>query len=228
MQFNHSEFMLLEAFNFFSAHAALTSSECCGLIVGEDYHPCKNIELGSEHFTIHPDDWLRIEKFGPIRAVCHSHPGASSKASSVDIRACQASGIPWYILGNDGLNRIDPFPIPLEQRPFVYGWQDCYSVIRDYFGGLPDFPREISFWEKGHSPYIENFKANGFEEVSISDAITGDILLMKIKSISIPNHAAVYLGAGKILHHLYGQLSRHDEWGPFQKHTTHVLRRKSC
>lgn len=196
------------------------------MIVGETYHPCKNIEVGDSHFAIHPEDWLRIEQHGPIRAVCHSHPAHTSKASDIDIRACKSSGIPWYILGSDGLNRVDPFPIPLEARPFVYGWQDCYAVIRDYFGDLPDFPREVNFWENGNSPYVDNFSACGYEAVSIDAAKNGDILLMKIKSISIPNHAAVYLGAGKILHHLYGQLSRYDDWGPFRKHTTHVLRRK--
>ena len=41
----------------------------------------------------------------------------------------------------------------------------------------------------------------------------------------VPNHAAVYLGDGLILHHLQGRLSSRDVYGGYwQKITTHILR----
>jgi cell wall-associated NlpC family hydrolase len=41
----------------------------------------------------------------------------------------------------------------------------------------------------------------------------------------VPNHAAVYLGDGLILHHLQGRLSSRDVYGGYwQKVTTHALR----
>ena len=220
--------MLLSAFEAFSDHATRTAGECCGLIVGEDYHPCRNLRQDGEHFELHPEDWDRAEELGPVRAVCHSHPGAPARASEADLAGCRETGVPWYILGADGLNRLDPAPIPLEGRPFVYGWSDCYSLVRDYYGDLPDFPREPEFWQHGHSPYTEHFRQAGFHQVDPADAQPQDLLLIRIRSWSIPNHAAVYLGSGQILHHLWGRLSRADLWGPFMASTTHCLRRGPC
>jgi hypothetical protein len=41
----------------------------------------------------------------------------------------------------------------------------------------------------------------------------------------VPNHAAIYLDDGPILHHLQGRLSSRDVYGGYwQKITTHTLR----
>jgi len=219
--------MLLPAFEAFTTHAAATAGECCGLIVGEDYLPCRNLAQGGEHFELDPEDWDRAEDLGPIRAVCHSHPSGSSAASSNDVTGCQETGVPWYILGADGLNRIDPKPIPLEGRPFVYGWQDCYSLVRDYCGDMMDFPREPEFWHKGHSPYLEHFRECGFYQVDLPQTQLGDVMLMRIASRTVPNHAAIYRGAGQILHHRWNRMSCTELWGPFMNNTTHVFRRSA-
>jgi hypothetical protein len=51
----------------------------------------------------------------------------------------------------------------------------------------------------------------------------GDCFLMQVAS-PVPNHAAVYLGDGLILHHLQGRLSSRDVYGGYwQKVTTHIL-----
>jgi cell wall-associated NlpC family hydrolase len=44
----------------------------------------------------------------------------------------------------------------------------------------------------------------------------------------VENHAAVYLGNGMMLHHLYGQLSRRERWDwPWQRRTTAIVRHRS-
>ena len=217
--------MLLPAYDVFRAHAALSNRECCGMIVDERYVPCRNIAQDDDHFAIDPKDWDRCEDAGKIRAVCHSHPDASAKPSPADVTGCRESGVPWFILGNDGLQRLDPAPIPMVGRIFDYGWTDCYSLVRDYFGDLPDFPREPEFWKAGHSPYLENFSDCGFAPVPTNQAQEGDVFLMRIKSWIVPNHAAVYLGSGMILHHLWGRMSCKEQWGPFMNNTAHTLRR---
>ena len=226
--------MMLPTFEAFRAHAeAEAGRECCGLILrlpcgSEAYRRCGNAsEEPEEHFQLREEDWIEAERTGEVLAVCHSHQGAAMPGPA-DLEACAEHGLPWHILGSDALQRIDPEPVPLLERPFVYGWSDCYSLVRDWFWAtravrLPDFPREEKFWETGHSPYVEQFAACGFREVS--DLMPGDALLMAIGESPIPNHAAVYLGEGRILHHLFDQLSRQETYsGRWQSRTTHRLR----
>ena len=216
--------MKLPAYNAFVAHAIQDSpAECCGLVVGDVYRPCRNMApLG--HFEVNAEDWDAAEDAGTIQAVCHSHPEGSASPGAADVDQCRESGLPWFILGQSGdMQRLDPEPIPLLGRPFVDGWQDCYSLARDYFGGLPEFPREDEFWAHGHSPFLDHFAACGFREVS--EAQAGDALLMRFHGGSIPHHCGVYLGKGEMLHHPRNQFSRIEQWGRYMAHTTHILRR---
>jgi cell wall-associated NlpC family hydrolase len=51
--------------------------------------------------------------------------------------------------------------------------------------------------------------------------------LMQIRS-KVPNHAAVYIGDGMIMHHMYKRLSTRDMYGGmWADHATHVLRHES-
>lgn len=75
--------------------------------------------------------------------------------------------------------------------------------------------------------YLDNFGSAGFGVANLTDRTdlkVGDVLLMQVAS-PVPNHAAVYLGDGLILHHLQGRLSSRDVYGGYwQKVTTHALR----
>jgi hypothetical protein len=98
----------------------------------------------------------------------------------------------------------------LENRPFLHGLFDCYTLLRDYYKRnfdvyLPtNIQRNWEWWAQGENLYVDNAKDYSFEEVS--DIQKHDVLIMKIGS-SMPNHGAVYLGEGKILHHLAGRFS---------------------
>jgi proteasome lid subunit RPN8/RPN11 len=220
------------------AHAAQEyPREACGLIISvkgkERYYPCRNVaESAMEHFTIAPEDYAAAEDIGDIVAVVHSHPNANPAPSEADKVACEASGVPWHIVGYPVVRWAELKPTgyraPLIGRQFVFGVLDCYSLARDFYREemrieLPDFPRTDGFWKRGENLYVDNFSKMGFQ---ITDQLEyGCGVLMKIQS-DITNHAAVYVGNDVILHHLYGRLSCRETYGNgyYRKHTTHILK----
>jgi proteasome lid subunit RPN8/RPN11 len=214
--------------------------EACGLLVirkgREVYARCRNIGVGTDQFVIHPEDYAAADIQGEIVGVVHSHPGMSPEPSQADRVACEASGLPWHIVGfpSEDWVRIEPtgFVAPLVGREWSHGVLDCYSLVRDWFRSergvlLPNFARFDDWWKRGENLYLDNFAQVGFEAVNFADLRSlqpGDCFLMQVAS-PVPNHAAVYLGDGLILHHLQGRLSSRDVYGGYwQKVTTHVLK----
>lgn len=99
-------------------------------------------------------------------------------------------------------------------RPFEHGIQDCYTLARDFYRQnfdlhLADYARPNQWWENGLNLYMDNFRAEGFELVDDLRPRIGDAFLLAIHS-EVPNHAAIYVGDGEIIHHLYGRLSRKE------------------
>lgn len=227
-------------FEAFCAHAAAEHpKEACGLLVSvggkEVYMPCVNTsESPNEQFTVRAEDYLKASLSGKILAVCHSHPDGAAVFSEADLSACEASALPWYVINCPGFNqaRNDPcgFVAPLVGREFVHGIHDCYGLVRDYYAQelrlqLPDFPRADKWWDKGENLYLDNYTKAGFRQVDTLQKHDG--ILMQIRS-PVANHAAVYLGDGVILQHLFGHLSQRTVYGGFwSKHTTHIMRHES-
>lgn len=211
--------------------------EACGLLVirkgREVYFPCRNIGVGTDQFVIHPEDYAYADAEGEIVGVVHSHPNLPPTPSQADLVACEASGLPWHIVGipNETWVSIKPtgYVAPLVGRVWSHGVLDCYSLVQDWFlmnRGvlLPSFPRFDEWWKRGENLYLDNFATVGFSAIDAADIETGDCFLMQVAS-PVPNHAAVYLGDGLILHHLQGRLSSRDVYGGYwQKITTHTLR----
>lgn len=171
--------------------------------------------------------------------VFHSHPNLPAEPSQADMVACEASGLPWFILsfpsGQWHETQPSGYIAPLVGRAWAHGVLDCYSVIRDWYRAergidLPNFDRFDEWWKRGQSLYLDNFDSAGFEAlgaVQSQDMEVGDVLLMQVAS-PVPNHAAIYLGDGLILHHLQGRLSSRDVYGGYwQKITTHILRHRT-
>lgn len=213
-------------------------NEACGVVIvwrgRRKYVRCKNISpRPKDGFRICPIDYSTAEDAGEIVAIVHSHPNASANPSQDDIVACEASGVPWFIVGlpSGVWKKIEPsgYVAPLVGREFFHGTLDCYGLVRDYYRlelgiDLPNFEREDNWWAKGGNLYVENFRAAGFEQRPYGDAPQiGDVLLMQVCA-DVPNHAAIYIGDDTILHHLYGRLSSREIYGGYyKKHTTHVL-----
>ena len=79
-----------------------------------------------------------------------------------------------------------------------------------------------------HGRYLDNYKEQGFIQIKDENDIRKyDIFLIKLVS-SVPNHAALFIGDDKIIHHIHGRLSNRELYGGYwRKHTTHQLRHKS-
>jgi proteasome lid subunit RPN8/RPN11 len=236
------------------AHAlAAYPNEACGLVAvikgREQYVPCRNeADSPTQGFVMPGEDYIAVEEAGEITACVHSHPDDSAKASDADRVRCEASGLPWYIVAVHrdpadgstavaGINSIVPegYEAPLVGRNFHHGVLDCYTLIRDWYKRergieLPDFKRPDDWWNDGHSSlYMDHFAEAGFEPYPKDTPLEiGDVILMQIRSGNdVPNHAGVYVGDGKMLHHLLGRLSSRDVYGgQFAEATRIIVRRK--
>lgn len=223
-------------------------NECCGLVVNGEYVRCTNAAPNPlQDFAISAEEFAKAEDVGDITALVHSHPGASALPSVADLTACEAAGVPTWVIVSIGAqadgsvaaedwHEFSPtgYEPPLIGCPFSHGTNDCYGLVRRYYRAtygivLPDFPRVAHWWNDGESDlYTRNYEKAGFVHQGLdADYRTGDVLLMKIASRNnVPNHAAVYTSDGWIIHHLWGQLSRRDQLPRYRDYITHVLRHK--
>lgn len=201
--------------------------ESCGLLIirkgKQFYKPCRNMAIGSDNFVLDPNDYAAADEEGEIVAVIHSHPNAAPKPSQADLVACEASGLPWHIVGipSEKWEYIEPsgYIAPLVGRKWSHGVLDCYAIIRDWYKlelniELLDFYRADDWWKRGENLYLDNFSKAGFVKTTLEDLKKGDVILMTINS-SVPNHGAIYLGDSLILHHVHGRLSTRDVYGGY-------------
>ncbi|RIQ74993.1 phage tail protein [Bordetella avium] len=204
------------------AHAvAEYPRECCGLVVMEGrrevYIPCANMAVGEEHFVLSGDDYAAAEEAGKVVAVVHSHPDYPVAPSEADRVACEAEGLPWYIVAvskdDEGLivagevRGFTPvgYQAPLLGRQFAHGVLDCYALVRDWYKrergiDLPDFERTDGWWEPGREGdlYMDNYVAAGFRPLKAGEEIAvGDMIVMQVRS-DRANHAGVFIGAEKL------------------------------
>lgn len=203
--------------------------ESCGVLVwdgknGATYRHCQNIAEGEDHFAIHPEDWVAAEDAGAILGVVHSHPGGTTEPSEWDLQSCHRSGVPWWIVTPEGdWRRIAPVGWEVRGKVFAWGIQDCYTLARDAYSHMPDFVRGPGFWHN-EDLFGNGLASAGFERVD-GPPSPGDALLMSIRGNGVPNHCAIYLGGGRILHHLPGRLSREEDMGPLVRAVVAVVRR---
>lgn len=234
--------MKTETADAIRAHAEETyPRECCGLIVvirgRERYVRCNNAAKGNDHFVLPAEDYAEAEGLGEIVGVVHSHPDASNRPSDADLVGCEASEMPWHIVSWPGgeIRTIEPsgYQAPLVGREFSHGVLDCYQLVVDWYQRergitLKQFERSDEWWNDGVSDlYTEGFPQAGFVNVGQDvQPEVGDVILMQVRSKNgVPNHAAVYIGDGLILHHLHGRLSSRDVYGGrWQEVTRAVLR----
>lgn len=205
--------------------------EACGLVVARGKKAglvrCRNVANNPRGmFILSPDDYLAAAQQSDILAIYHSHCDLSSEPSMADRSACEASGLPWHIvswpLGGHTLINPCGYQAPYEKRPFVHPIHDCYSLARDWYFRewgleLPEVVHDERWWEKGFDLYQDHYQQNGF--VALPDESVpqvGDAFLLTLNS-HVMNHAAVYVGEGRILQHVQDRLSSIDVWGGFWK-----------
>lgn len=214
--------------------------ECCGLICvvkgKEKYFKCKNIAVNDYNFIMDPKDYAMAEDEGEILSIVHSHCNIPATPSQADLVSCEKFGKPWVIISwpTGQIHELFPsgYKADLIGREYHHGILDCYTVCKDYYRevlsiDLPDPIRQDEWWLKGENLYLENFQSIGFVKVELEDMRLHDGILMQLAS-PVPNHAAVYIGDNKILHHVANRLSSRDIYGGwFRKCTVAVIRHKS-
>lgn len=212
----------------FFAHAKEAyPKECCGMIVKKDsrkeYVRCINqADKPEDNFIISPEEYASIEDEAEILAICHSHPDGSALPSDHDRVSCNASGLPWYIHSypEGDLYSLVPKEVGLVGRPFVHNtsW-DCYGLIKDYYKqildiSLPENDHNSFWWEEGQNLYQDNAEQAGFVFVRDGTLKKHDVIIMTIRA-QVPNHGAIYLGDNRMLHHMFGQLSKEEIYGGY-------------
>lgn len=223
--------------------------ESCGVIVGKEYIPCKNIAADDAQFEIDPMDLVGAEKKGGIRAYVHSHPDGSTEPSMPDRVQMNLHGLPWVIANGSemAIHEPDGYQAPLLGREYHHGLMDCYTLVRDYYQRelgitLNDYERQDCWWESKDSKplYVDNFKKEGFVEV---DTIQKhDLILARLGRTEHINHALVFIGDGElksertedvigdclVLHHPYGRDSIREIYGEaWQRRAAMIIRHKS-
>lgn len=214
--------------------------ECCGVVIvvrgKERYVPCRNIADSRVHFVIHPEDYAAAEDAGEVTTIVHSHCNLSAHPSQPDLIGCEKSGKPWLIISWPSGATVEFAPsgykLPLLGREFHHGIADCYSLVRDYYREelnieLPDFERQWEWWERGDNLYMDNFEKVGFVKVDPSTLRKHDAIIMQVAS-PVPNHAAVFIGDNRIVHHVTNRLSSRDVYGGwFRNCTAAIVRHRS-
>lgn len=130
-------------------------------------------------------------------------------------------GIEYYAWGDYLLDA------PLLDRPFIYGIYDCYEAIRSWKWQneneyLAPIARENYWWYIGATPngvvdrssfvnnpnyYLKLYKELGYSIIRPDDPQIGDGIFFQSKGSTTVNHLAIYVGDGKIYHHLEGRKS---------------------
>lgn len=201
--------------------------ESCGIIVNNEYLPHKNLASDPKmDFKIDSSVWPRHK----IQAVVHSHILTEPRVvgdppdcpSGLDMARQIGTAVPWGITLTDGQNGWQPFWFgdqcdipPFEGRVFRHNVTDCYALVRDWFRKeknvkLPPYPRDPGWWKlgaDGPNLLMRGVKEMKAEEVKLEDIQPGDVMLFQTDGIKVPNHCGIYVGDGKILHHMYGKLS---------------------
>lgn len=236
--------MNADTINAARAHAAREyPRESCGFVIVENgrevYVPATNhAASASEHVRHGREEYADAEARGEVLAFVHSHPDAPATPSQADRVACEASEILWHIVSwpGDDVQTIVPcgYEAPLIGRQFAHGVLDCWALVRDWYRRergivLPDFERRDNWWneEGGGSLYRDHYaECGGVIVPHLSQIEIGDVIVMEYASKQRrPNHAGVYIGDGRMLHHLHGKLSSRDLYnGAWQDRTRMILR----
>lgn len=214
--------------------------ECAGLITQkgrvQKYHRIDNIADNPEEFcSPDPEQYgcVVYENEGSVVAFVHSHTGdgATTLPSAHDSCMCNEFEIPFVIvsLPEGDMRIVEPKSLPLTGRPWSLGSYDCWGLVMAFHKihgiELNDYRKSYKWWKSGESLYQDNWEAEGFEAVN-RDPEFGDMIIMRIQS-DVWNHAGIYVGDNKILHHSEGRLSRVDIYsGWYESKMVMVCRHK--
>ncbi|MCA1404702.1 C40 family peptidase [Ensifer sp. IC3342] len=204
------------------AHAeACQPLESCGVVSGGEFIPIDNGATQFDTFVMDMKAYLKIEKAAGVEAIVHSHVYGPPLPSDADRAMCEATRKPWLIvswpLGTYGVIEPTGWRAPLVGRKWAWGTHDCFGLIRDgikdYAGiDIPDFDRQLLWWERGQDIITSQFKQAGFVEVTDRWQHC-DVIGMQIWPSEVVNHLGLFLHPDLILHQMLGRLSVREVYG---------------
>lgn len=218
-------------------------NEACGVIVNGEVRIFPNVHPDPlNHFEIDNLHWFECLRDDPNAIVIHSHTHGTAlydprTPSYRDMELWLRTGNTIGICFTDGSKVSEMLWMhhrntkPLEGREFIHGYQDCYSIIRDYYQqtldiDLMNIARSFEWWENNQNLYLENYERAGFIQVPLNDLKTHDVLLFKVRA-KVPNHAGVVIGTNRFIHQPAFKLSGTDSIQRWSPHITHVLRHRT-
>ncbi len=197
--------------------------EVCGLIYytldSVHAYPCANVALDPVNdFEVAANDYVAAAVLGKVCGIYHSHPTGPAAFSDADLETARDMCLPMYLWSVEDSKMGEYIPptyvVPLEGRQWIWGMADCYETIRIYYRQchdlyMGDYVRDDSW---SGSTIVDHIADEGFEYVQGNSPIkVGDALLFNTVT-AYPQHLAVFLGAGRMLHHPLYQLSRSDQF----------------
>lgn len=196
--------------------------ESCGAVIGGEYVPFRNVsDEPHRHFMIDDQRWFAAYMAGRVDCLVHSHNDCNV-AEVPDQVQQQELGVPSMVINLRERELLDcilfggePL-VPLEGRPFFYGFFDCFSLVRDFVWQelavlLPNPPRPWEFWARGED-FVERILLNdtAVQSVAVPDGERlqkGDIIFYNYGGTRYINHVGVACGGGQVLHHFYNTVS---------------------
>lgn len=165
------------------------------------------------------------------------------EASEKDIELLNASGFPFLkvCMPKGRFKLLYPLAyrdnMPWEGRPWFEGNSDCYRLALDYYRkelgihvrAVPTPPNYTVMMAQYamNNLFMENWESSGFEQVMLPE--DGDALLIKsgLATFDGPDHVAVFLEGGKMLHHFRNRLSVIQDYSPMWREKTLMVLRHS-
>jgi len=205
-----------------------SDTEVCGFIylTGNDakLYPCENISVLDKisNFEISAHDYIECNKLGKIYGIYHSHVIHDSNFSGLDVEVSEECAMPIFVYSklDKEFNEYYPesyFPDDLIGRNFVWGFSDCYELVRDFYKTklkikLPNYDRLDSFDKFNFHFVLTEPEKIGFKKVDIEKVKFGDLLVFD-GSHGNSIHLGVYSGEGKMTHQTMNGISREEEIG---------------
>jgi proteasome lid subunit RPN8/RPN11 len=198
--------------------------EVCGLIVLNEDLSISVERMINEHsspdkcFSISPQKFIDYKINKIILGVYHSHPKTDENPSDHDINTSEELGFPYliYSLLTNSFFLYCPESYEPEEilgRPYIKGFYECTSVLRDYF--YINLQKNISkyhknYWlpesDKDANQLLNEILNKNFKKVTKQESAKHDVIVFQLKE-SKRCHVGVYLGNDYFVHQPNKKLS---------------------
>jgi cell wall-associated NlpC family hydrolase len=104
----------------------------------------------------------------------------------------------------------------LLNKPYIEGFQDCYSLVRDFhdliYGiTLPDYARPAGYSSPEFNLLTRLSSDPEWQHKAVirSKLLVGDVISFRVAGDTV-NHLGVYVGNNLFIHHLFNSKSKED------------------